>query len=33
MTEGVPHPLRYKKKTDFGFYSNTQLSLSLLSGY
>jgi hypothetical protein len=26
MTEVVPHPPRYKKKTDSGFYSNTQLS-------
>jgi hypothetical protein len=25
-TEGVPHPPRYKKKTDSGFYCNTQLS-------
>jgi hypothetical protein len=29
-TEGVPYPPRYKKKTDSGFYSNTQLSLPTL---
>jgi hypothetical protein len=28
-TEEVPHPPRYKRKTNSGFYSNTQLSLSL----